>query len=383
MSHTVYMDYNASAPLRPEARSAVLEVMDGCANPSSVHALGRAARQRVEDAREQVRALVNAPRPTRVTFTSGGTESNALALIGSERRRVFAPRSEHPSVLKARGGVEFIAVDGNGLIDPFDLEEMLAGGGDDVIVSVMLANNETGVLQQIEGIVAVARRYDALVHTDAVQAAGKIEIDFQALGVDYLSLSAHKLGGLQGVGALVSTASAPLRAVQPGGGQENGLRGGTENVSGIASFGAAACAAQAGLGDMVRIEALRDQIEARILDLAPDARIIAAMAERLPNTSMIVMPGVDSETQVMALDLAGLCVSAGSACASGKAKQGGVLAAMGVSPDVAKCALRISLGYATTQGDIELLISAWADLYRRKARRLGQHEMKSEKTEQG
>lgn len=366
MSQTVYMDCNATAPLRLEAHDAVVRALDAGGNPSSVHALGRAARRCVEDAREQVRDLVNAPNSARVIFTSGGTEANALALIGCGRDKVLAPRTEHPSVLNARDGLQAIRVDAGGLIDPFELEEMFAGGGDDTVVSVMLANNETGVLQQVEGIARMAHRYDALVHTDAVQAAGKVDVDFQALGVDYLSLSSHKLGGPQGVGALIATKDAPLRALQPGGGQEGSLRGGTENVPGIAGFGAAAQAAKAGLNeDMARVKALRDQLETAIADLAPDAQVIAATADRLPNTSLIVMPGVQSDTQVMAFDLAGICVSAGSACASGKAKASGVLTAMGISDDAAKCAVRVSLGHLNTNDDVESFISAWKDLYER------------------
>jgi len=366
MSQPVYLDCNATAPLREEAQRAVTRALSAGGNPSSVHALGRAARRTVEDAREQVRILVNAPENAQVVFTSGGTEANALALIGCAREKVFAPGTEHPSVLNARGGVERIRVDVNGLIDPFELDEMFAGGGDDVVVSVMLANNETGVLQQVEGIARVAHRYDALVHCDAVQAAGKVDVDFQALGVDMLSLSSHKIGGPQGVGALIVASGVALNAVQPGGGQEGGLRGGTENVPGIAGFGAAAAAAKAGLEtDMARVEALRDQLEAGIAGIAPDAQVIAGMADRLPNTSLIIMPGVASDSQVMAFDLAGLCVSAGSACASGKAKQSGALGAMGVPSAVAKCAVRVSLGHSNKNEDIESFLSAWKDLYER------------------
>jgi len=363
---TAYMDCNATALLRPEAEAAIVRALHSGGNPSSVHALGRAARRQVEDAREHVRDLVNAPKSAQVIFTSGGTEANALALIGSGRAKVFAPRTEHPSVLSARDGMITLRVDGQGLIDPFELEEMFAGGGDDVLVSVMLANNESGVLQQVEGIVKIAHRYDALVHTDAVQAAGKIDIDFQSLGVDYMSLSSHKVGGPQGVGALIVANGAPLQAVQPGGGQEGGKRGGTENVPGIAGFGAAAVAAKAGLGkDMARVKALRDTLEAGVMNIAPDAQVISALADRLPNTSLIVMPGVESDTQVMAFDLAGICVSAGSACASGKAKASGVLTAMGVPGDLAKCAVRVSLGHTNTDNEINTFLSVWKDLYQR------------------
>lgn len=364
MTQTVYLDSNATAPLRPEAEAAVLRALHAGGNPSSVHNKGRAARRTVEDARDHIRVLVNAPKDARVIFTSGGTEANALALVGCGREKVFAPRTEHPSVLNAREGLVTIRVDASGLIDPFELDEMFAGGGDDVVVSVMLANNETGVLQQVEGIARIAHRYDALVHTDAVQAAGKVDVDFQALGVDYLSLSAHKLGGPQGVGALIAVADAPLKALQSGGGQEGGLRGGTENVPGIAGFGAAAAAAKSGLdNDMRRIRLLRDQLEQNIATIVPDAQVIAVMADRLPNTSLIVMPGVASDTQVMAFDLAGICISAGSACKSGKTKTSSVLTAMGVRADAAKCAVRVSLGYQNSVSDIERFVSVWKDLY--------------------
>ena len=367
MSQPVYMDHNATSPIRPAARDAVVAALDAGGNPSSVHSLGRAARRLVEDAREHVRALVGAPASARVIFTSGGTEANALALQGCGRDKIFAPRTEHPSVLKIPATFEYIPVDGNGLIDPFQLDEMFAGGGDEVVVSVMLANNETGVLQQVEGVTTIAHRYDALVHTDAVQAAGKIDVDFQALGVDYLTLSAHKIGGPQGMGALVATANAPLHALLPGGGQEGGLRGGTENVPAIAGFGAAAQAAKDELDRMDQIKTLRDNMEARIYEIAPDATVIAALAERLPNTSLLAMPGMSGETQVMAFDLAGICVSAGSACASGAAKVSGVLGAMGVSPDVAQSVIRVSFGHTTKIDDIESFISVWKDLYEREA----------------
>ncbi len=363
----VYMDHNATSPTRPEVVDAATHAMQAGGNPSSVHVLGRAARRIVEDAREQVRAAVNAPASVQVVFTSCGTEANTLALQGCGRAKMFVAATDHPSVMQAHAHAERIAVDVNGLIDPFTLEEMFAGGGDDVVVSVMLANNETGVLQQIEGIARIAHRYHALVHCDAVQALGKVDVDFQSLGVDMLSLSAHKIAGPLGVGALIAGKDVTLRAINAGGGQEGGLRGGTENVPGIAGFGVAAELAKAELGDMARIKGLRDALEARIQEIAPQAQVIAAMADRLPNTSYITMPGVDATTQLMAFDLAGICVSAGSACASGKTKTSPALAAMGVHPEIGKCAVRVSLGHANTGDDIDCFISAWADLYQRKS----------------
>ena len=366
MNQTVYMDHNATSPTRPQAVDAVVRAMEIGDNPSSVHSVGRKALRALEDAREQVRTAVNAPKSAQVIFTSCGTEANSLALQGCGRDTMFAAATEHAAVLRARDDIQRIPVDVNGLIDPFQLEEMLAGGGDDTVISVMMANNETGVLQQIEGIARIAHRYHALVHTDAVQALGKVDVDFAALGVDMMSLSAHKIGGPLGVGALIATKDVKLTAHNAGGGQENGLRGGTQNVPGIAGFGVAAELAVAELADMARVKVLRDGLEARILEIAPDATVIAVMADRLPNTSFISMPGVDAETQVMAFDLAGICVSAGSACASGKTKASAVLGAMGMAPDTAKSAVRVSLGLTNTEDDIESFISAWTELYQRK-----------------
>jgi len=366
MNQPVYMDHNATTPTRPQAVDAVVRAMQSGGNPSSVHSVGRKALRVLEDAREQVRGAVNALKSAQVIFTSCGTEANSLALQNCGRDKMFAGATDHPAVLQARDDIQRIAVDVNGLIDPFQLEEMLAGGGDDTVISVMMANNETGVLQQIEGIAHIAHRYHALVHTDAVQALGKVDVDFQALGVDMMSLSAHKIGGPLGVGALIATKDVKLTAQNAGGGQENGLRGGTQNVPGIAGFGVAAELAVSELAGMGRLKAMRDQLETRILAIAPDAMVIATMADRLPNTSFISMPGVDAETQVMAFDLAGICVSAGSACASGKTKASAVLGAMGVAPDTAKSAVRVSLGLSNTEDDIERFISAWCELYQRK-----------------
>jgi len=366
MNQLVYMDHNATSPTRVEAVDAATRAMQIGGNPSSVHAQGRKARRVVEDAREQVRAAVNAPKSAQIVFTSCGTEANTLALRGCERPKAFVGATEHASVMQAHDNCERIPVDVNGLIDPFVLDEMFAGGGDDVVVSVMLANNETGVLQQIEGIVHIAKRYDALVHCDAIQALGKVDVDFASLGVDMMSLSAHKIGGPLGVGALIATKDMKLTPINRGGGQEGGLRGGTENVPGIAGFGVAAELAKAELDNMVRIKGLRHALETSILEIAPDATVIAQMAERLPNTAFIAMPGVSAETQVMAFDLAGICVSAGSACASGKTKTSAALNAMGLGRDIASNAVRVSLGHATKEQDIEHFISAWQELYQRK-----------------
>jgi len=347
-----YLDHNATSLLRPVALDAMVEALQAGGNPSSVHRTGRAARARLDKARKQVAGLVGAL-PAEVVFTSGGTEANNLALRSYQR--VLVSAIEHESVLKTLPDAERIPVDGNGVIDLAVLERLLASKP--ALVSVMFANNETGVIQPIAEVVRLARAAGALVHCDAVQAAGKVPVDLHGLGVDYLSLSAHKLGGPTGIGALIVRSGAPLATDRIGGGQESWRRAGTENVAGIAGFGAAAEAARDGLDP-----ALRDRVEASL-----PGKVHGAGAPRLPNTTCISMPGVKSETQVMALDLAGVAVSAGSACSSGKVSHSAVLAAMGTDPAEAESAIRISCGWNTVFEDIERLIAAWQGLYIRVA----------------
>jgi cysteine desulfurase len=357
----VYLDHNATSPLRPAAFDAMVDALKAGGNPSSVHRTGRAARARIDAARRQVAALVGAL-PAEIVFTSGGTEANNLALKGAGRRRVLVSAIEHDSVLKAVPSA-IVPVDRNGVVDLVALEQMLAVSQEPALVSVMFANNETGVLQPIAEVVRLARAAGALVHCDAVQGAGKAPLDMHGLGVDYLSLSAHKFGGPAGVGALIVRTGAPFETDRRGGGQESNRRAGTENVAGIASFGAAAQAAR----DDLDIASLRDRLEAELLKIAPHAKVYGAAAPRLGNTTCISMPGVRAETQVMALDLAGVCVSAGAACSSGKVARSAVLTAMGIEPSEAETALRISCGWNTVSEDIDRLIAAWRDLYIRVA----------------
>ena len=359
----VYLDHNASSPLRPAALDAMVEALRAGGNPSSVHRSGRAARARIDAARRQVAALVGAL-PAEIVFTSGGTEANALALTGTGRRRVIVSAIEHDSVLKAVPGAAIIGVDRDGVVDLGALERSLAASSEPTLVSVMFANNETGVVQPIGEVVRLARGAGALVHCDAVQAAGRAAVEMYGIGVDYLSVSAHKLGGPAGVGALAVRSGAPLSPDRRGGGQESNRRAGTENIAGIAGFGVAADEARAGLA----VEALRDRLEAALREIAPEALVFGGSAPRLGNTTCISMPGVKAETQVMALDLAGICVSAGAACSSGKVTRSETLAAMGVDSAVADTALRISLGWNSAQDDIERLIAAWRELYIRVGR---------------
>jgi cysteine desulfurase len=360
---STYLDYNATAPMLPEVTQAVAAAMTYFGNPSSVHAAGRRARAVVEEAREAVATLVNAS-PQHVIFTSGGTEANALALRGLRQgcAGVLASAIEHPSVLAHVSESDRIAVDLNGFIDFADLERRLSALGGPALLAVMLANNETGVLQPLARVVALARRYGARIHCDAVQAAGKIKIDMKALDIDSMSLSAHKFGGLKGAGALVIRAGVDLAADMLGGGQERRRRAGTENVPGIAGFGAAAREAVRLLEDMPRIEGMRDDMERIVLHSAPQARIFGKDVPRIGNTTCIALPGVSSETQVMRLDLAGVAVSAGSACSSGKIAPSHVLLAMGVDPTEAKAAIRVSLGWNTQPNDVMAFIKSWLPL---------------------
>ena len=368
----VYLDWNATAPARPEAVKAVVRAMAEVGNASSVHGFGRAARRLVEDARAEVAALVGAE-PANVIFTSGGTEANNLALRGCGDRRLIVSAVEHGAVLAPAllrdAGAAILPVDGEGVVDLEALEEALRATGKPALVSVMRANNETGVLQPVAEVAAIAHRHDALVHCDAVQAAGKIPFDMAALGVDLASFSAHKLGGPQGVGALVLGRDMALDAQNIGGGQERGRRSGTENVAGIAGFGAAAKAARESLADYARIALLRDEIERRTSTVAQDRRVLGAGAPRLPNTSNLTMPGVKAETQVMALDLDGVAVSAGSACSSGKVSASHVVAAMGVPDDEALTAIRVSLGWSSTAADVDRFVEAWRAVFERCGRR--------------
>jgi cysteine desulfurase len=367
MTHgAVYLDHNATSPLRPEAERAAVAALARVGNPSSVHRFGRAARRAIEDARQQVAALVGT-RAENVTFTSGGTEANALALCGAGRSRVIVSAVEHASVLAAAPDAVRIPVDSDGVIDLAALEATLAADSRSALVSLMLANNETGVLQPVAEAAELARRHGAFLHCDAVQAAGKIPVDIAQLGAHFMTLSAHKLGGPMGVGALIADGSASLDAQIKGGGQEQGLRAGTENVSGIAGFGAAAEAAHADLDRLAGLTVWRDTLEARARAAVPSARIPGAGAARLPNTSCLALPGVASETQVIALDLAGVAVSAGSACSSGKVGASHVLAAMGLGAELAGSAIRVSLGWSSAESDVERFLEAWTALAARTA----------------
>jgi cysteine desulfurase len=363
MVTTAYLDWNATGELRPQARAAMISALELTGNPSSVHSAGRAGRRLVDKAREQVASLVGAA-PRDVVFTSGGTEANVLALTPALGEMLLVSAIEHPSVRSGGrfSAVEEIPVTTAGLVDLAALERRLAACSRP-LVSIMLANNETGVIQPVAAAAALVHAAGGLLHVDAVQGPGRIACDIKALGADLLTLSAHKIGGPQGVGALVRRDGLAINPLIKGGGQERSARGGTENVAGIAGFGAAAEAAGQGLrGEVLKMAELRDRFEAALKALTPEVAIFGSPVERLPNTSLFAVAGIKAETAIIALDLEGVAVSSGAACSSGKVAPSHVLAAMGIDPELSSGAIRVSLGYSTTDRDVESFLNAWAKL---------------------
>lgn len=353
----VYLDWNATAPLRPEAKAAMLAAMEIAGNPSSVHAEGRAAKGIVEAAREEVAALVGA-KPSQVVFTSGATEANALALAG-HRGAMAVLAVEHESALAIARRLEFapeiVAVDPDGAAELASLPIVANGSG---LFAAQFANSETGLIQPIATVAQQASAKGYSVHCDAVQAAGKVPIGFSALGLKSLAISAHKFGGPKGVGALIVADGTHVQPMLAGGGQEQRLRPGTENVIGIAGFGAAAVAAKRGLSSFSLTRRLRDRLEYGLRQIAADVVIVGEAANRLPNTTSVVTPGISAETLVIALDLAGFAVSAGSACSSGKVSKSHVLQAMGYGAS-AGSAIRVSTGWTSTRDEIDGFLAAF------------------------
>lgn len=372
MSERVYLDWNATTPLRPEAKLAMTAAWELSGNPSSVHAEGRQARRLVEEARAAIAEAVGA-RASDVVFASGGTEANALALTPGLRRgagqpvqRLLVSAIEHPSVLAggrfAADAIGTIKVTGAGLVDLAQLRSLLTAGPP-ALVSVMLANNETGTVQPISEIADVVHEAGCLLHVDAIQAMGKMSFDINQLKADLMTLSAHKIGGPKGVGAVVLADDVQgLEPLLRGGGQELGRRAGTENVAGISAFGAAARAAMVTLGaDASRLAGLRNRLEEG-LKQTPGMIVFSEAAPRLPNTTLFTVPGLKAETAVIGFDLAGIAVSSGSACSSGKVQPSHVLDAMGFPRDLAQGAVRLSLGWSTTRTDVDLTLEAWRKL---------------------
>jgi len=368
----VYLDWNATAPMRPQAKAAMLQAMELQGNPSSVHAEGRAARKIIEDARATVAKAVGA-RSADVIFTSGGTEANALALMPGLRRsgdvatRLIVSAIEHSSVRS--GGrfpvedIEIAPVTPSGLADLQRLRALLATG-EPALVSVMLANNETGAIQPIAEIAEIVHAAHGILHVDAVQGFGKIDININSLNADLLSISAHKIGGAKGTGALIlSERLAGYEPLIAAGGQEKGRRGGTENLAGIAAFGTAVAAyLETGAAATARMQKLRAKLEAGLRAVTPDMVVFSSDVPRLPNTTLFSAPGMKAETAVIAFDLEGMAVSSGSACSSGKVHASPVLTAMGVAPALAQGAVRLSLGWDTTEAEVQYLLEAWISL---------------------
>lgn len=366
MKNPIYLDANATAPLKETARAAMMDALRHTGNASSIHAFGRDARMTIERARDDVAALVQTM-PTQVTFTSGATEANNAVLKQFANRKIIIGATEHPSVLENADGAVRIPVDAQGLINHDEFERIMRAQDEPALLSIMLVNNETGVIQDVAALARIARKIHPHIHihTDAVQAAGKIKIDFPALQVDYMSISAHKFGGPVGAGALVTAPGATPAILLHGGGQEKRQRAGTENVPAIAGFGAAARAAIADFKDFQKLAVLRDLLESALRTTEPRLHIFGGNAPRVANTSNICLPGIAAETQLMALDLAGIAVSSGSACSSGTVKASHVLQAMGANAHQAGAALRISLGWHTTKDDIDALIDAWQKMHMR------------------
>lgn len=372
MKNQIYLDYNASSPLREAAREAWLRAGEHPLNASSIHGYGREGRKMIEDARSIVSRATGCTPTSPLVFNSGATEGNNTVLrhfaATYPDERILLGASDHPSVLEVLPDAPRIPVDANGVTD-LEALEMLLKNGKTSLVSVMWANNETGVIQPVAAIAKLAHRHGALFHSDATQALGRVPIDMAGEGVDFLTLSSHKIGGPQGVGALAIGLCGVTPVLLLGGGQEKKARAGTENIAGIAGFGAACAAALAGMdSETKRLGALQAKLERGICALAPDAVILGAGAARLCNTTLFSVAGLRAETLLMALDLDGIAVSNGSACTSGTVKASHVLQAMGVEKELGAGAIRVSTGWATQESDIDAFLAAWGKIYTRQKR---------------
>lgn len=360
----IYLDYNATQPVKPAVREAMFDALEFPSNASSVHRLGQQARHAVERARAEVAALIGAG-TSEILFTSSATEANATALGGIADRILLVSAIEHPSVLRARPHRLTIPVQENGIVDLAALDRMLTALAEPALVSVMLVNNETGVIQPVAEAARIAHAHGALIHSDAAQAPGRINVDVRSLDVDLLTLSAHKMGGPQGAGALYIRDGIALEPLLRGGGQEKRRRAGTENVAAISGFGVAAWLVAEDADLDARLAALRDEMEMKLSAVAPDLVIYGRDAPRVGNTSCFGAPGLLAETLLIALDLAGIAVSSGAACSSGAVEPSPVLLAMGVAETAAREAIRVSLGWQTVRADIDRLVEIWADVHRR------------------
>ncbi len=359
----VYLDYNATAPVRPEVIDFVASSMALVGNPSSVHGAGRKARNLVEKAREQVAALVGA-RARDVIFTSGGTEANNQALGFMSGHKHFVSSIEHDSLLKSSAETQLLSVDGNGVIDLKQMESCLKDS-QPAFVSVMAANNETGIVQPIKSIADLVHEHSGFLHCDAVQAAGKMPFDKQTLGIDLLSLSSHKLGGPQGVGALILGPGIDCPSFLTGGGQERSRRSGTENVAGIAGFGLATEIAKTSLDEFQQLRTLQNKLETGLKQLSNSVTVFSENVERTVNTTCFSWPELSADKLLIQFDLASIAVSSGSACSSGKVKSSHVLKAMGVDDCLAGSAIRVSLGWNTRPEEIDYFLQVFEKIVKR------------------
>ena len=362
----IYLDHNATSPMKPQIIDLVTETMKQGGNASAVYKQGRNARRVVELAREQVAALVGV-NENQVVFNAGATEANNTLFHHFSGRRVWATTIEHPSVKAFIDEDSFIPVTPDGVVDMDALAQMLETQAAPDLVSVMMVNNETGAIQSVEEIARMVKKHNpqAYVHTDATQATGRLPVDFGKLQVDYLSLSSHKIAGPQGVGALIFAPGTEPQSYMLGAGQEKRMRAGTENVPGIAGFGLAAEMAVTGLEKYAALAGLRDELEARIADQVPEAKIFGMNAPRVSNTTSLCYTGMNSKSQLMNMDLAGVACSSGAACSSGTSKGSAVLRAMGASEEEATSTLRVSMGWNTTKDDVEGFWKAWFAMVQR------------------
>lgn len=359
---SIYLDYNATAPMRDEAKQKMLEVMGPPLNSSSVHSFGRRAKSYLQNARSEVAKLINAD-IDQVVFTSGGTEANSMIMQLSKSPLVSA--IEHDAVIASSKNLDFIDVNSDGSVNLDTLEETIKKTNPDMI-SVMWANNETGVIQPMAEIINLAKKYKIYIHCDAVQALGKIDVDFKSSGLNSMAISSHKIGGPVGVGALVLLDPFDVNPIIRGGGQEKGHRSGTENLIGIVGFGSAANLISKDKDNdvMNSIGVRQKQFEVYLKNNLQDIKIFGENTKRLPNTTCIYMPNLDADAQVIALDLEGFAVSAGSACSSGKIKSSHVLKAMGAEW-ASNNSIRVSSGWQNNKNDLEKLAHSYIELYKR------------------
>lgn len=361
LKEAIYLDYNATAPLLPSVREAIVDLMDIPLNSSSVHSYGREAKRLIEKARDMIADLLGVDDKYQIIFTGTGTEANNIALIGTSFKKICTA-IEHVSVLNCIGeGI--IPVDTNGVIKLDKLEKILASSTEKLLVSIMSANNETGVIQPLKEAAKLVHKYGHLIHSDATQSVGRVEFDVSDLDLDMVTISSHKMGGPAGAAALIYKKGIEVKPIMHGGGQEFGMRPGTPNTRPIYGFGVASGIAMSLISNFNKIAEYRDYMEAKILSICPDAIIFGKNAPRLPNTSSISMPNISNETQLIHFDINGIAISVGSACSSGRISLPRIHMSMGYSEAVSRSAVRVSMGYNTSKVEVEKFISTWKDLY--------------------